>query len=110
MLSDLVAFAGFNIMYATYLEINPKLGGVVIRPDSEGNKKVNLKSYFNFIKQPFNSQNKEVQKELWKPKNWDINYAVCATTFMTGFQILKAIINSDDDDNQKEKTEKEKKE
>jgi hypothetical protein len=97
---DLCAFGAFNALYATYLELNPKIGGVIIRPDGSGNKKINLKSYWNFIKTPFNHNN-PVQKELWKPKNWDINYAVCAASFMAGFKALSFMIekvNCEEDD------------
>jgi hypothetical protein len=90
---DICAFAAFNALYATYLETNPKMGGVILRPDEEGNKKVSLKSYWNFIKEPFCSKNKHVQKELWKPKNWDINYFMSALIFMFGYKSGMALID-----------------
>lgn len=83
---DLCAFGVFNIAYATYLETNPKMGGVIIRPDQEGNKKISLKSYWNFITQPFKPDNTGVQRALWKPANWDINYFMSALIFMFGYK------------------------
>ncbi len=88
MWQDLLAFFGFNALYATYLELNPKIRGIIIRPDSDGKKKINLRSYFNFIKQPITTQQPEVRKHLWHPSNWDINYPVCAIIFMVGYKII----------------------
>ena len=92
IIEDLCAFGVFNVLYATYLEVNPKMGGVILRPDEEGNRKISLKSYWNFIKQPFKSDNTGVQKELWKPKNWDINYFMSAIIFMFGYKTGSAIV------------------
>jgi hypothetical protein len=89
---DMCAFAAFNALYASYIELNPKMGGVIIRPDSEGNKKVSVKSYWNFIKEPFCSKNSDVKKELWKPKNWDINYFMSALIFMFGYKTGMSLI------------------
>ena len=89
---DLCAFALFNIGYATYLETNPQIKGVILRPDENGNRKISLKSYWNFIKQPFKSDNTGVQKELWKPKNWDINYFMSATIFMLHYKATTSIV------------------
>lgn len=90
MWKDLLAFAGFNVIYATYLELNPKIKGIVVRPDSEGKKRINLRSYFNFAKEPITTPNSEVRKHFWQPKNWDINYPLCATTFMVVYKIISA--------------------
>lgn len=89
---ELAAFGVFNVLYAAYLELNPKIGGVILRPDGEGNKKINLSSYWNFIKAPFNSDNIETAKQLWKPQFWDINYPVCAVAFMTGFGFISHLV------------------
>lgn len=89
---DICAFAAFNALYATYLESNPKMGGVILRPDETGEKKVSLKSYWNFIKTPFTTDNKDVKRELWKPKNWDINYFMSALIFMFGYKAGTALI------------------
>jgi len=85
---DLFAFLGFNILYATYLELNPNIGGIIVRPNSEGKKSINLGSYINFIKQPITTTQPEVKKHLWNPKNWDINYPVCATAFMLSYKVI----------------------
>lgn len=92
ILEDLCVFGVFNVLYATYLEVNPKMGGVIIRPNENGDKVISLKSYWHFIKQPFKSDNTGVQKELWKPKNWDINYFMSAIIFMFGYKAGSAIV------------------
>jgi hypothetical protein len=92
MWKDLCAFGVFNALYATYLEINPKIGGVIMRPDANGDKKVNLSSYWNFIKQPVICPYPEVKQELWKPKNWDLNYIMSALIFMFGYKAASLMI------------------
>jgi len=89
---ELCAFGAFNVLYAAYIELNPNIGRVILRPDENGDNRINLKSYWNFIKTPFNHDNPDVQKELWKPQNWDINYAVCGTLFMGGFKAISYFI------------------
>lgn len=87
---DLCAFGVFNAGYIAYLELSPRMGGILIRPDSNGNKKVNLSSFWNFVKEPFNTKNPACQK-LWELENLDLNYAVCAATFMG---VYKGLSNS----------------
>lgn len=89
---DFCAFTLFNASYATYLELNPKMGGIILRPDETGNRKISLKSYWNFIKTPFNIENKDIKMELWKPKNWDINYFMSALIFMFGYKVSSKIV------------------
>jgi hypothetical protein len=86
-MDNLLAFGLFNVIYATYLETSPGTKGILIRPDSTGNRKINLSSYWNFIKQPITGR-PEIRNELWKPQNWDINYPFTLTMFMTTYNFL----------------------
>lgn len=86
-MDNLLAFGVFNVIYATYLETNPGTSGVIIRPNGDGEKKINLSSYLNFIKQPIVGR-PEVRRELWKPNNWDLNYPLLCTMFMTTYHCI----------------------
>jgi hypothetical protein len=78
VLGSCIGLAGF----AVYVETNPKIGGVWLRPDSEGKIVVCPRSFFNLTLQPFKNA------ELWKIKNWDIN--VC--TWLAGGVVLGKIV------------------
>lgn len=86
-MDNLLAFGLFNVVYATYLETSPGTQGVLIRPDSNNNRKISLSSYFNFIRQPITGP-PEVRRELWKPQNFDINYPVVCGIFMATYNCL----------------------
>lgn len=71
-------FAGYYIqglvlslvIYLFYLELNPGIGGIFMRPDSTGHTKFRLGGVVPILKYPFQSV------EFWKPKNWDLNFLI----------------------------------
>lgn len=77
IIKDIVAVGAINLAYFTALELNPKTKGIVRRPDSENVKHISLGSIKEFMISPFTG--KPGTKEMWKPKNWDINYPVVMT-------------------------------
>ncbi len=49
------------------MELSPKLGGIVFRQNSNGNKVFSPNSIFSIISYPFKNLN------FWYPRFWDLN-------------------------------------
>ena len=55
-------------IWILYLEINPNIGGIWIRPDSNNNKKILLGNIVNFIKNTLHL------REMWTINFLDVNF------------------------------------
>jgi hypothetical protein len=62
-----------NILYFTYIELNPKTPGIVFRCNDKNEKQLSLGSIKEFIKFPYTVLGRQI---LWYPENWDINHSV----------------------------------
>ena len=62
----------YFVLFSAYLELSPKLTHIWYRINSDGERRVNLESYWHFLTRPF------FLSEFWYPSNWDINYFVGA--------------------------------
>jgi hypothetical protein len=76
IIKDGIVFGIINIGYFTYLEMNPRTNGIVLRPNAENKKILSIGSIKNFIAFPFTPTGLPI---MWKPENWDINYTVVMT-------------------------------
>ena len=66
-----------------YLQFDPKIGNVWLRPSDNNQMTFCYKSIINLLKYPFQNLN------LWKVYNWDLNYyIICIFTFLF-FKFLK---------------------
>lgn len=54
--------------FILYLELNPKLGGIWLRYDSNNELVLSLQGIYNMIIYPFKNFT------MWYPQNWDINF------------------------------------
>tara|TARA_B100000315_G_C14077850_1_gene363517 strand:+ start:95 stop:388 length:294 start_codon:yes stop_codon:yes gene_type:complete len=88
-LYDLFYFGVHNILYATYLELHPGLGNIILRSDSNGIKRINLMSYLKFIGQPLKYKEPQLMELFWNPKNLDMNYIFTTTVSMLGYFTLR---------------------
>jgi hypothetical protein len=86
-MKDGIVFGIINIGYFTYLEMNPRSKGIVLRPNAENKKVLSIGSIKNFILFPFTKTGLTV---MWKPENWDINYPV---VMILSFGFIKLIIS-----------------
>jgi len=55
------------IIYVLYLEINPKIRGIWIRPNSEGNYVISFYGLYDLFIYPFKNI------KMWFPMMWDMN-------------------------------------
>jgi hypothetical protein len=58
------------ILWALYLELSPKLGRILIRPNSKGGYSISLGGIGNLMLKPF----QDIQ--FWYPNFWDLNIYV----------------------------------
>jgi hypothetical protein len=70
---DILAIFVCNILYFTYIELNPKTPGIVFRYNDKNEKQLSLGSIKEFIKFPYTKLGIQI---LWYPENWDINHSV----------------------------------
>ncbi len=73
IIKDLIALVSCNIIYFTYIELNPHTSGIVFRYNDKNEKYLSLSSIREFIIFPYKNQGLAV---MWKPCNWDINHTV----------------------------------
>lgn len=66
-----------TILWILYLEFNPKLGGIWIRYDSSGNKKIFLQNIFYFIIETLSC------KQFWFFEFIDLNFF-----YITGINLI----------------------
>ena len=80
------------IIFAIYVEINPKLTNIWYRYNSSGNKVISLGGLFELIKGPlFNNY-------YWQFQFWDINYFIYLFTilsiiFVKSFDNYQKVLN-----------------
>jgi hypothetical protein len=60
----------YLIIFTIYLEYSPNLGNIWIRVGSDGKKHFRPINIYHIIIKPLS------MKELWYPKNWDLNFIV----------------------------------
>lgn len=60
----------YLVLFALYIEACPSMGNVWFRNDVNNEKKIQISGLISVIISPFKI------KELWLPKNWDINFFV----------------------------------
>ena len=74
------------IIWILYLELNPKIGGIWIRPDSNNNNIIRLNNIIPFIIKTLN------MKEMWSIKFFDINFIIANSIYILLFTIIENII------------------
>lgn len=62
----LIAF----ILWVIYLEFSPRIGRILIRPNSKGSYSLSLGGIGNLMLKPF------TDKTFWSPRFWDLNIYV----------------------------------
>lgn len=73
-------------IWILYLEINPNIRGIWIRPDSNNNKQILLCNIFSFIK------NTLQMKEMWTLEFLDINFITANLILIIIFTIFENYI------------------
>jgi len=68
--SYLQGFGLSVVMYLLYLEVSPQMGGILIRPGTDGRKHFSLKGLIPMLQYPFQSLT------FWQPQYWDLNFIV----------------------------------
>ena len=63
-------------LFALYIEVSPGLGGIWIRPDSQGHLMPSLKGFINYVFQPLHN------RILWNPRILDANWFVFGACFL----------------------------
>ena len=58
------------LLWILYLELSPKLGRIIIRPNSSGGYTFTLGGVWELMKKPF------IDKQFWYPRFWDLNIYV----------------------------------
>jgi hypothetical protein len=86
-IKDILAIMTCNILYFTYIELNPKTPGIVFRCNDKNEKQLSLGSIKEFIIFPYTKLGRQI---LWKPENWDINHTV---VIFGMFSVYKLFIN-----------------
>ena len=71
------------ITWRLYLELNPKIRGVWIRPDSNNKKVIRLENIIPFIIKTLK------MRELWALKYFDINFIMANTVNIILFTIIE---------------------
>ncbi len=74
------------IIWLLYLELNPKIGGIWIRPDSNNNNIIRLNNIIPFIIKTLN------MTEMWSIKFFDINFIIANSINILLFTILENYI------------------
>ena len=89
LIRDFFVFGVINVGYFTYLEMNPRSKGIVLRPNAENKKVLSIGSIKNFILFPFTKTGLTV---MWKPENWDVNYPVVMLLSFGCYKINSVLI------------------
>lgn len=63
-------YATYLVIFASYLELSPKLGNVWLRRDSNNFINISLGGLLSFFSKPLK------EGFFWRPQFWDINYYV----------------------------------
>lgn len=71
------------ILYFLYMEFNPKIGGIFLRPDSRGITRFRFKGILPVLKYPFQSFN------FWLPQNWDLNFIMFSNFWAMVYLLAK---------------------
>ncbi len=71
------------ILFAIYLEVNPKLGNIWLRKDEHNVRQFSPYGFLEYFKQPFKN------KFLWFPQNWDLNPYMFTTITTLSFTGLR---------------------
>jgi len=74
------------IIWLLYLELNPKIGGIWIRPDSNNNNIIRLNNIIPFIIKTLN------MNEMWSIKFFDINFIIANSINILLFTIIEDYI------------------
>ncbi|MEX0596658.1 MAG: hypothetical protein WD512_09165 [Candidatus Paceibacterota bacterium] len=71
------------VIWMLYLELNPKLGGIFFRPDSNNVPKFKFTNVIPMLKYPFQNWN------FWYPSNWDLNFMIFSNIGSIIYTVLK---------------------
>ena len=77
------------IIFTLYLELNPRLGDVWYRQDSNNIRRIYPNSLLEYFKKPFQN------KILWYPQNWDLNPYTFTTLISISFTMLRKYFNNE---------------
>ncbi len=84
-LNNIISIITCNILYFTYIELNPKTPGIVFRYNDKNEKKLSLGSIKEFIIFPYTKLGRQI---LWYPENWDINHTVVIVGMFGIYKLL----------------------
>jgi hypothetical protein len=70
------------ILWLFYLELSPRIGGIVFRPNSDGNLVFSTNSIINITFYPFKNYS------LWYPTFWDLNIFIILLLILSIFYFL----------------------
>ena len=76
------------ITWILYLEINPELGNIWIRNNSENKRTLQMNNLFKLMKEPF------YNNTFWEMENWDLNWIVTTGIFVGSYHILNTCFKS----------------
>lgn len=82
-----------HLCYFAYLELNPKLGKIIFRPNENNDLIFSWSSLVHFITTPINYRNPQNMTLFWKLENLDLNYIVMVGVPFISITILKNLIN-----------------
>jgi hypothetical protein len=71
------------VIWMLYLELNPKLGGIFFRPDSNGISRFRFGGVIPMLTHPFKDTT------FWYPSNWDLNFIVSSNIGALIYSMLK---------------------
>lgn len=78
----LISFIISFILWLLYLQFDPKIGNVWLRPEHNNKLTFCFKSIINILKYPFQNI------DLWKINNWDLNYYIIFILTFLFFKFL----------------------
>lgn len=77
------------IIWILYLELSPKLGRILIRPNSVGGYTITFGGVWKLMKEPFNSITSIKNIMYWYPSMWDLNIYVIWLVTILIYYLLK---------------------
>jgi len=89
--TEAIAIAGASTaLFALYVQFSPKMGNIWIRKDDEGKDVFVPKNLLNLMIEPF------FNKNLWHPRNLDMNWLFITASGLglyTGAKAIKSNLN-----------------
>ena len=74
------------LLFLVYLEKNPRIKGILIRPGPDQENHFNLEGIIPMLEYPFKSL------DFWYPSMWDVNFIVFTQAGAGAYMILKSLL------------------